>query len=291
MPRGRDRCHAMTRVCDYRIPGADLSVSCLVQGDPEGSPPIVFLHSNVGTKNWWLPLFEVLPEDMRLYASDLRGCGDTLHRSGTIDLFTLLQDLRGLVDVLQLTSFVLVAHSTSCPIALEFGLRFGHLLQGLVLVGSPPLSGISTPPEGFRLLQQALRDDRLARQMMNLLLPCLDATRQNDRDFLENAVESLGRLSPRALDQHTRILETWNCQDRISGLVPPLLLIRGEEDAVTSHDMALKTLLSIPGANNLEVIRGAGHAPMVENPVAFAVRLIDFVYQEFEQPAAPGPDF
>ena len=47
-----------------------------------------------------------------------------------------------------------------------------------------------------------------------------------------------------------------------------------------------RSLIAIPGANNLEVIRGVGHSPMIEAPLGLAERLIDFItedYAEFEE--------
>ena len=81
----------------------------------------------------------------------------------------------------------------------------------------------------------------------------------------------------------TRALERWSVADRIGRLQAPVLLVRGNDDEIVPHDQALAVLRSITMANNLEVIRGAGHSPMIENPEAFAIRLIDFVAQDFAE--------
>lgn len=43
-----------------------------------------------------------------------------------------------------------------------------------------------------------------------------------------------------------------------------------------------RTLIAIPGANNMEVLHNVGHSPMIEAPLALAFqRLIDFISEDF----------
>ncbi len=274
--------NTMTAHKHVAIPNTDLTVSYLSQGDSSSQPILLFLHGNLGTKSWWQPLFDILPDEMYLLAPDLRGCGATQSASEDFRLQTLLEDLDNFIKTLDLSPapLALVAHSTSCPLAIEFSLRFGHLLHCLVLVGCPPLAGIATPPEAYRYLQQAIRDPNHTRELLGALLPHLDPRQEIHRTFMTQLAVEFQKMSPKALDGLTRNLEHWECMDRIHLLRVPLLLVRGEDDEVASHVMTLQTLLAIPSANNLEVIKGAGHAPMIENARAFAARLIDFVYQD-----------
>ena len=272
----------MTDHARVSIPNSDLIVSCLTQGNSDSQPTLLFLHGNAGSKSWWQPLFDILPEEMNLLAPDLRGCGYSITASEDFSLPTLLDDLSRLVKTLELSSIALIGHSTSCPLAIEFGLKFRHLLHCLVLVGCPPLVGVSTPPEGYRFLQRAIQNPKVAQELLRALLPHLDLGVRENKDYIQQLTEDFQRTAPKALDGLTRNLERWDCRERINSLTAPVLLVRGEDDAVVSHHMALQTLLSFPGANNLEVIRGAGHAPMIENPDAFATRLIDFLYQDFD---------
>lgn len=269
------------------IPCHHLTVAYLEQGDPAGIP-VLCLHGNMGSKHWWTPLFDILPTDFYLVAPDLRGCGATTYREAIFDIEVLVSDLHNFEDALGLHSFSLVAHSTSCPVALEYALHFPHKLQCLVLVSGPPLQGIKTPPEMYRYLQSLLRDPAQMEAMLRSLMPNLDLKRTSNRALLAQMVDDALRMAPKAADGFTRNLESWSGQKRATGLSMPLLLVRGREDHIVPHDVALQTLLSIPGANNLEIIQGAGHVPMVENPEALAIRLIDFIVQDFGAYSALG---
>lgn len=265
-----------------RLSDRHLAVAYMEQGHPEGLP-VLLLHGNLGSKRWWLPLFDVLPAEFRLIAPDMRGCGETASCEDAFAVAHLASDLQGFAEALSLNDYSLVAHSTSCAVALEYALRCPHRLHCLVLIASPPLNGIATPPMAYRALQSVLQTPDEAAGMLRSLMPHLDLERPSNQALFDGLVDDARNMHPKAVDGITRGLEAWSCVDRVAQLAPPLLLVRGEADQVAPHDMTLRILLAIPGANNLEIIRGAGHAPMIENPAALAVRLIDFIVQDFNE--------
>lgn len=275
----------------FTHPDADgLRTPYLVQGLEDGIP-LVLLHGNLGSKRWWLPLFDIMPQEFRLLAPDLRGCGQFLGPFQDFSVNAQCQDLQRFIDCLELRRFTLVAHSTSCAPALEYAVRFPHRLESLVLVSSPPLTGTITDPQAYRKLQSLLRDKAGMTELLQNLLPGLDQRSSHDQDLMADLVQDALACLPRAVDGITRSLETWSFQDRAMELQMPLLLMRGQADPIMPHETALRTLLSIPNANNLEVIQGAGYAPWIENTTAFAIRLIEFVVQDINDqitlPPAP----
>ena len=241
---------------------------------------VLCLHGNLGTKRWWEPLFEVMPPEVRLVALDFPGCGETARRAIECSVPALTQFLAGFVQDLKLSGFTILAHSTSCAVALEFSLHFPHLVNSLVLCGCPPLSGVKSPPELYRHLQAARVDPSLMSNVVHYLMPNIDLSVQSLRDWFAILVQDACKIDRRSMDGMTRSLETWSIHDRITNLQVPLLIMRGQDDEIVTHETALITLRSTTLANNLEVIRGAGHSPMIENPEAFAIRLIDFIAQD-----------
>lgn len=242
---------------------------------------VLALHGNLATKRWWQPLFDILPPDMRLVAPDLPGCGQTPLGN---DLYSVQSQVRFLSDFatsLKLRGLALVAHSTSCAAALEFAISHPHLVNSLVLCSNPPLHGVKSPPELYRHLQTARQDRSIMSKIIASLMPYLDLDVPSNRTWFELLVDDAARMDGRSIDGLTRALERWSVADRIGQLRAPVLLMRGHDDDIVSYQQALATLRSIAVANNLEVIRGAGHSPMIENPEAFAIRLIDFVAQDF----------
>ncbi len=268
------------------LPDIDLTTVFLQQGDPQGMP-VLCLHGNLGSKWWWWPMFEIMPPEFNLIAPDLRGGGDSRFSHGTFDISAQLQDLHRLIEELHLHQLSLIAHSTSCAVALEYALRYAYKLSALILVSSPPLDGISTPPAAYRYMQTVLRDQQHTEDLLHSLMPTLDLDLPAHRDHFGRMVADARKYAPRAVDGLTRSLEAWNCRDRAGQLGVPVLLVRGKDDQITPHAVAVDTLLSIPSANNLEVIQKSGHSPFIENPLAFTVRIIDFIVQDPEEPL-PG---
>ncbi|PJF45381.1 MAG: hypothetical protein CUN48_19175, partial [Candidatus Thermofonsia Clade 3 bacterium] len=89
-------------------------------------------------------------------------------------------------------------------------------------------------------------------------------------------------MAPAAFTEITRSLAQWNRFADARLLTLPTLLIWGERDALVDRSTITRTLIAIPGANNLEVLRNVGHSPMIEAPVALANRWLDFLLTDSE---------
>jgi pimeloyl-ACP methyl ester carboxylesterase len=89
-------------------------------------------------------------------------------------------------------------------------------------------------------------------------------------------------MAPAAFSAVAQALDHWNRFEEVRRLSLPTLLIWGNQDTIVDRDAVTRTLIAIPGAGNLEVLRGVGHSPMIEAPVVLAERIIDFIAEEFE---------
>jgi pimeloyl-ACP methyl ester carboxylesterase len=241
-------------------------------------PTLLFLHGNLGSSRWWLPTFGLLPAAWRGIAPDAIGYGESEHPDD-LHRFTvpaLLQDLIAFVRALDLPPLHLVAHSTATPVAIEYALAFPDLVASLVLVGPVPTAGITTPPEAYPLLEIMPREQELREQALRSALPTLSPASPVFQQLLADTAQ----ISPAAYVGIARGLDAWLPGDRLRQLTLPVLLMRGKLDIMLSDAEAQQTLLSIPGAGNLEILQGVGHGPMVENPPGFAQPLIAFIDED-----------
>ncbi len=254
-----------------------LHFHCRVQGDPSG-PPLLLLHGSFATGRWWEPLLEVLPDELFVVAPDLRGCGLSDKPDAGYDIESQAEDVRQLVDALGWRDFDLAGHATGGAVALEFALRHLEWLHTLTLVDSVPLEGVYSPPETLEVLAQMQHDPALLWRALALLMPTLDADGR-DADFVQALADDAGHMAPAAFTEVARGVSVWRRTADAARLTLPTLLVYGELDAVVERKATTRTLLAIPGANNLEIMRGVGHSPMIEAPLAFAERLVDFITQ------------
>ena len=72
------------------------------------------------------------------------------------------------------------------------------------------------------------------------------------------------------------------------------MIVWGDLDTMVDRESVTRTLIAIPGAANLEVLRDVGHSPMIEAPVTLAERIIDFItddFDEYDEARSLGRDF
>lgn len=243
-------------------------------------PVLVFLHGNLGTSLWWRPVLDLLPAQWRGLAFDAIGYGhsDRTERLDRFALAALALDLAACLDALGVGSIHLVAHSSATPVAVEYTLANPGRVATLVMVGPVPAGGVSTPPEAYPLLERLPQGRELLAKALHASAPALEPTSIEFQQYLSDA----GMIEGMTLVANARSLDAWDSSERLHQLTLPVLLIRGEDDLMVSDEEAQQTLVAIPGANNLEILAGAGHSPMVERPHAFAEVLVRFITEDWE---------
>ncbi|MCO6452445.1 MAG: alpha/beta hydrolase [Caldilineales bacterium] len=248
---------------------------------PGDSPTLVFLHSNLGNSLWWRPVLDLLPSGWQGVAYDGIGYGYS-DRTDRLDRFAIsaqMLDLAAVVDSLSLAPCHIIAHSNTTPVAIEYALAYPARVASLILVGPAPSTGIVTPPEAYEFLERMPGNPDLLEHAIRSSAPSLDPQSDLFAQIWEDAVANLDGM---ALVATLRGLDVWQGGERLRQLTLPVLLIRGEHDVMLSNEAAHQTLLAIPGANNLEVIKGAGHSPMVERPEGFAEILVEFIAEDWQ---------
>ncbi|MBW7886389.1 MAG: alpha/beta hydrolase [Caldilineaceae bacterium] len=265
----------------FFVDTARLRFFCRAWGEDDGIP-LLLLHGSYGTGRWWERLAAVLPPEIYAIAPDLRGCGQSDKRDQGYDVGSLARDVLALIDAIGWDDAHLMAHSSSGAVAIEAALNYPERFATLTLVDSVPVEGVFTPIDTYMLLEQ-MRDDRdLLRNALATLMPALfDSDNEDDRHFFDQLVADAAEMAPAAYTEVARGLADWNRFADARRLTLPTLLAWGERDRIVDRDATTRTLIAIPGANNLEVLRGAGHCPMIETPQALANRWVDFITQDF----------
>ena len=147
------------------------------------------------------------------------------------------------------------------------------------------MKGAFTPLQGLQLLEQMRTDRSLLRQALQALMPTAPPptmTKSEFDAFYELLVDEAASMAPAAFTAVAEALARWNRLDDAQQLTLPTLLLLGTADIIVEREAATRSLLAIPGAANLEIMRGVGHSPMIESPVALAERIIDFITEDFD---------
>jgi branched-chain amino acid transport system permease protein len=244
---------------------------------------MLLVHGSYASSRWWEPLFAQLPDEIYAVAPDLRGCGASEQTETGYRIAEQAADLWALVQALGWERFDLVAHSSGGAIAMEFALNHPNQLNTLILVDSVPIEGVTTPLDTIFVLEQLKTDQALLRQALALLMPTFNPTQPEHKQFFEQLVQDAADMAPAAFTAIAESLNHWNRFADAKQLTLPTLLLWGDEDTIVHRDGLTRTLIAIPGANNLEVLHGVGHSPMIEEPELLAIRILEFITQDFSE--------
>ena len=226
----------------------------------------------------------VLPNQILAIAPDLRGSGGSDRSATGYAIADQAEDLAAFVHALDWPEFDLVAHSSGGAIAMEYVLSNPEMARTLTLVDTVPIEGVFTPLETYVLLDKMRTDRELLTQALQALMPTLDLTGADPAtlNFFYQLVDDAQQMEPAAVTALADALSQWNRFGDSGALRLPTLLVWGDQDIIIDRDAITRTLIAIPGANNLELLRNIGHSPMIEAPVALAERLIDFITDDFD---------
>lgn len=249
----------------------DLQLHWREDGDPEGMP-VVFAHALGLDLTLWDALIERMPKGLRLIRYDLRGHGASGCPPGPYAMGALIRDAERLLDHLGVKDCVFVGVSLGGMIAQGLAVKRLDLVRGLVLSNTAVKLG--TPEVWARRIADT---ERLGLEGM--------AETVLERWFPKRIRRGLDLAPLRARLTSTPLAGYLGCCRAIAGtdfytptagLRLPVLVIAGSEDGSTPPDLVRETAELIPGAE-FQLIRGAGHLPMVDATAVYADRIADFI--------------
>jgi pimeloyl-ACP methyl ester carboxylesterase len=271
--------HGQTTIATPRM-----TFRCRTWGADDGIP-VMLLHGSYGTSRWWEGFAAALPEEIYAIAPDLRGCGGSSKTDSGYSIAEQAEDTASLARVLGWDDFHLVAHSSSGAIAVEYASTHPSKLSTLMLVSTVPVEGVFTPIDGYMLLEQMRSDRALLAQAMALLMPRVAAAVQRgdpaESALFETLIDDAQDMASAAFVDVARSLSQWNRFADARQLTLPTLLVWGDQDVIVDREATTRTLIAIPGANNLELMHGIGHSPMLEAPQRLAEIYVNFITQDF----------
>ena len=267
------------RVLTKRVQVGDIEVAYDDFGEgPSNARPLVLVHGLTGHRRDWEYQREFLATLGRNVAPDLRGHGDSDHARDprTYTFAQLVEDLRGLLDRLEIAQCDLLGHSVGGMVALRFVLAFPERVASLVAMDT-----CCEAPQGYeRWIFE--RGGALGREkgMAELQRAVETVTRQAEASASDRHIEHWPvdywehhRMRYRAMDPNAyenlalAMIDQESLTGRLSEIACPTLVIVGEDD--TPYLSGAESLTEgIPGARRVTV-PGAGHHPHQENSPAW----------------------
>ncbi len=243
-----------------------------------GDTALLFVHGVGSTAAIWDAQLEAFGGERLCAAIELRGNG-TQQPDPNPALITrggYAEDVLTVADALRIERFALVGCSLGGVVAFELWKRAPHRIAALVLLGT-----FARYPDGERYAQQISAQVREAGGMRafgeiraaKLGLPPAR---------LRETIEQFACKSVECFLAATQATWTGNYLDILSSIDVPVLVARGEHDAVAPRVLSEEIASGIGGAR-LATISGAGHVSNADQPAAF-----NSLLREFLQRVAPS---
>lgn len=231
---------------------------------------VVFLHGRGGNHLSWYQQVPAFRDRYRCITIDHREFGLSREAPDGPGRRAFVEDLRQLLEHLEVRRACLVGQSMGGFTALSYAVRYPERVSGVVL--SDTSGGIRDDRilSAFRHRLPSLPDDVAVRALSS-------GFRQRDpvRAFL---YAEIGRLAPPVRESLEALLtsEDGPAAQELDNYAIPTLVIGGEDDIVVPPDVARIVAECLRGAR-LSIVPGAGHSVYFEKPADFNRILGEFL--------------
>ncbi len=254
-----------TRLC-YEIAGS-------------GSPLVLVSGGGTLDRRQWDDQFDILATRCRVVRYDIRGIGRSARPTAA---FSHHEDLRGLLEFLDIARAVVCGVSFGAAIAVDFALDHPDLVSGMVVAGPGLSSDKQANVDGVLALTALAKEEGLDRAidlitgMPSFVSPGHASARRRMRDIYRDNRDLFEAGFP--------LVTFWQptsppAIERLAQITTPTLVVVGGNDFPATVAVADRMASSIAGAQKL-VIEGAGHMVNMDAPVAFSEAVLTFLRED-----------
>jgi 3-oxoadipate enol-lactonase len=167
-----------------------------------------------------------------------------------------------------LKNFLLVGHSMGGGVVMSYCLNNSLIPpKALVLVDTSPVLELSKLALG--LVKEAI-EDRLFLFKSQFFEDFTDTYK------IKELEDRIRRANPSVLQRDLGACDRFNIVDRVHNIQEPALVLVGEHDDIIRPKVAETLKNELPNAD-FAIVRGANHAPMIEQPDEFNRLLRKFI--------------
>ncbi|WP_030197422.1 alpha/beta fold hydrolase [Streptomyces sp. NRRL S-87] len=236
--------------------------------------PLVLLHPGVGDSTTWDPVLPALTAGRRVIRYDVRGYGRSA--APTVS-YSLVEDLRAVLDHFGLARAVLVGSSIGGATAIGLALDAPERVAGLALV-VPGVTGVDLMPPGFFEELEKLATVGDTEGIVRLGLGFWGRAGGSTPEADPVAAAALRAALPAWFSNYGRQEPGAPAYDRLGEITAPTVLALGEQDQPELVRVNEEMARRIPGCR-LVRLAGSDHYPTLREPEAVA-RLIAELYAE-----------
>ena len=239
-----------------------------VTGD---GPPFVLIHAIPFDNTLWLYQAAHLSTRFKVISVDLRGWGRTEKVTAPFTMEDMCRDILGILDDLKAGPAVVMGCSIGSKTALMLGALWPERFTAVIQVG-----GNSGPQDMDRRVVGYLTEDFSPYRYEHMRFGVTEgfADSAMGKYLFANFAERDPRHDPNAIAQTFKALSAGDVRGHLAEYPLPTMIINGEFD--NARPRGEETASLIPHARH-EILLGAGHACMIEDPAGFDALVMDFL--------------
>jgi pimeloyl-ACP methyl ester carboxylesterase len=226
----------------------------------------VLVHGLGGTgADIWKHQIPDLASEFRVVSYDLRGSGQSEVSAGPYSIGLLCDDLRALVDELNLGRVALVAHSMGGSIALTYAARYSGDVAALVGIGAPA-EFPDQAREGLEARARTVEAEGMGAVAGTVAANGVSPTfREGNPRGFEEFIAMLEANDPQGYAAQCRALVGLGIANQLAEIRAPALLISGDRDGVSPPAVTEANAVRISGGR-FEIVEDCGHLLTWERP-------------------------
>ena len=244
---------------------------------PVTAPVVVLIHGLGLTRQTWADHLPTLSGAYRVLTYDLSGHGESARPVRTPSLSVLSDQLRNLMDHLDITRAALIGFSLGGMINRRFAMDHPDRVSALVILNSPH----ERNPEAQRLVEdRAAASDAGPAATIEATLDrwFTPGFRTSHPDAVARVRASVLANDPGNLARHRQVL-AHGVKELIRPVPPitlPTLVMTCENDTGSTPDMSRTIAAEIPGAQ-VQLVPALQHLGLIEQPARFTAPILDFL--------------
>lgn len=250
-----------------------------VHGDGE---PLVFIMGIGVDSTLWAYQIPACSPDFKVVVFDNRDVGKSSNASGPYTVADMANDLKGLLDGLDIERAHIVGLSMGGMIAQEFALRFPEQVGKLVLTGTSASTARAKfdPILIWNFVKQ--HDSEGLTFAAQQLLWIFSNTFLRNPEAVDKMLAMLGSnpnpVSPEAYNRQAAAYIQHDALDRVGEISAPTLVITGERDRLTPPWIGQELAEAIPDAKYIQVNGpGSSHGMIIERAEDFNNIVLSFL--------------
>lgn len=245
----------------YAEIGQAISYTDIGQGQP-----LILIHAFPTDKQLWQEQQDGLKSQFRVIALDLQGFGESPSSNGQAILMEqYANDIKQLIDHLQLQKVILGGESMGGYVALVFCQKYPDYVSGLILSGTQSIADSNEVKERRERVAQDLLANGTANFITDFVSKLVSPNASSQiQEFLlnimrrQNASGMASALRGMAVRQDT---SEFLAQSNL-----PILIISGSEDKIISSEQSI-AMSRLAKNSTLVILENTGHLSSLEKPV------------------------